>query len=160
MAYITHLNNVYRFARMAKARMPERDFQPIIHEEGAPGPPVQGAMAQSREDLVTVVFQVDCIDMYVRRSIYIVGNHELLGSWVPNRVRMYDDGTHGDTKGDGIWTLELQLPPGVEIQYKYTNSGAEGSWDPGEEFPGTHRTFRVCPQPGSRQTLLDRFGRI
>jgi len=160
MAYITHLNNVYRFARMAKARMPERDFQPIIHEEGAPGQPVQGAMAQSKEDLVTVVFQVDCIDMYVRRSIYIVGNHELLGSWVPNRVRMYDDGTHGDTKGDGIWTLELQLPPGVEIQYKYTNSGAEGSWDPGEEFPGTHRTFRVCPQPGSRQTLLDRFGRI
>jgi alpha-amylase/alpha-mannosidase (GH57 family) len=160
IAYITHLNNVYRFAKLAKAKMPERDFPPIIHEAGAPEQPGQGVMAQSREDLVTVVFQVDCRDMYVRKSIYIVGNHELLGNWVPNRVKMYDDGTHGDTRGDGIWTLEVQLPPGAEIQYKFTNSGAEGNWHPGDELPGTNRTFRVSAQPGSRQMLLDRFGRI
>lgn len=159
IAYITHLNNVYSFAKLAKARMPERRFQPIIHEAGVPEQPAGGAMAQSREDLVTVVFQVDCKNMYVRRSIYIVGNHELLGSWVPNRVKMYDDGTHGDTRGDDVWTLELQLPAGAEIQYKFTNSGAEGSWDPGDELPGAQRTFRVSAQPGARQMLLDRFGR-
>jgi alpha-amylase/alpha-mannosidase (GH57 family) len=160
IAYITHLNNIYRFAKLAKARMPKRDFQPIIHEEGAADQPSQGTMAQSRQDLVTVVFQVDCRDMYVRTSVYIVGNHERLGNWVPNRVKMYDDGTHGDTRNDGIWTLEVQLPPGTEIEYKFTNSGAEGSWDPGEELPGTHRTFRIDTPPGSRQVLLDRFDRM
>ncbi len=158
-AYITHLTNIYKFARLAKAEMPEREFPPIVRET-APVDAFAQTMAQSREDVVTVVFQVDCRDMYVRKSVFIVGNHELLGNWVPNMVRMYDDGTHGDTKGDSIWTLEVQLPPRTEIHYKYTNSGAVGSWDPGEEFSGLHRTIWVSDQKGSRQVLLDRFGKI
>ncbi len=158
-AYITHLTNIYKFARLAKGKMPDRQFRPIVRETALTEAIVQ-TMAQSQEDLVTVVFQVDCRDMYVRKAVYVVGSHELLGNWVPNKVRMFDDGTHGDTRGDGIWTLEVQLPPGTEVHYKFTNSGGEGSWNPGEEFPGTHRTVWVSHQKGSRQVLLDRFGKI
>jgi hypothetical protein len=153
------LTNIYKFARLAKGKMPERQFRPIVREAARTEAIVQ-TMAQSQEDLVTVVFQVDCRDMYVRKAVYIVGSHELLGNWVPNKVRMYDDGTHGDTGGDGIWTLEVQLPPGTEVHYKFTNSGGEGSWYPGEEFADAHRTVWVSRQKGSRQVLLDRFGKI
>jgi alpha-amylase/alpha-mannosidase (GH57 family) len=161
MAFITYLNNVYRFARLAKAKMPKREFLPIVTENAPQKGVTQGAMAQSREDLVTVVFQVDCRDMYVRKSVFIAGNDMLLGGWVPNRVRMFDDGTHGDqVVNDSIWSLEVQLPAGVEIEYKYTNSGAEGSWSPGEEFPGLNRRIRVSAEPGKRQIINDRFGKI
>jgi hypothetical protein len=73
---------------------------------------------------------------------------------------MYDDGTHGDiTAGDGIWTLRLEVPRGIEIQYKFTNSGLEGLWDPGEEFHGLHRSLKIEVGEGGT-ILLDRFGKI
>lgn len=132
LAFITYLKNAYRFARLAKGKMPQRAFQPIIAESTQAASAPQGVMAQSQTDLVTVLFQVDCKEMYVRKSVYIVGNHELLGNWVPNRVRMFDDGTHGDLgANDSIWTLEVQLPAGLEVDNRYTNSGAEGELDPG-----------------------------
>lgn len=160
LAYITHLRNVYEFAKRAGGKMPEREFQPIIRDIETPPRATQGTMAQSREDLVTISFQVDARDIYVRKSIYITGNNELLGNWVPNKIKMYDDGTHGDEKGDGIWTLELRLPADIELEYKYTNSGAEGSWDPGDEFGGMNRKIRVNASPGEKQVVSDRFGKI
>ncbi|MBI3585659.1 MAG: hypothetical protein HY088_00830 [Ignavibacteriales bacterium] len=158
IAYITHLTNLYTFAEKAGGNMPERDFQPIVHREGEPKKPAQGAMAQSASDLVTISFQVDARDVYVRKAVYIAGSHEALGNWVPNTIRMYDDGTHGDEKGDGIWTVEIQLPPGSEIEYKYTNSGAEGNWNPGEEFSFHNRKIRVEGNPGEKQVVRDKFG--
>ena len=118
-------------------------------------------MAQSKKDLMTVVFQCDARDMYVRKSIYIAGNLQELGNWTPNKVRMYDDGTHGDqTPGDSIWTLELKVPVGTEIEYKYTNSGAEGGWNPGEEFPSLSRRIKVEKTELGKIVLLDKFGKI
>ena len=160
VAFITYLENVYRFARLAKAKMPRRGFKPIIQEVVQPKV-AQGTMAQSRADLVTVVFQVDCREMYVRKSVYIAGSHELLGNWTPNKVKMNDSGTNGDlTANDSIWTLEVSLPAGIEVEYKYTNSGAEGSWSPGEEFSASNRKLKVNAEPGSRQVVNDRFGKI
>lgn len=162
LAYVTHLKNVYKFAELAGAKMPKREIRPIIAGLAAPAPQTaQGTMARSREDLVTVVFQCDARDMYVRKSIYIVGNHESLGNWIPNKVRMFDDCTHGDRQAaDSIWTLEVQFPVGTEIEYKFTNSGAEGNWSPGDEFPGTNRKVRVEMTADGKMVLLDRFGKI
>jgi len=159
VAFITYLKNVYTLARQAKGKMPKRVFSPII-QDSTVAKTSQGAMAQSRSDLVNVVFQVDCKDMYVRKSVYLSGSHEMLGSWVPNRIRMYDDGTHGDQAAhDGIWSLEVPLPTGIEIEYKYTNSGAEGNWNPGEEFSYSNRKLIVQKEAGSRQFVSDRFGK-
>ncbi|MGB2867191.1 MAG: carbohydrate-binding module family 20 domain-containing protein, partial [Bacteroidota bacterium] len=157
IAYITHLKNIYRFGEQAGGDFPPRTFRPIIPDAAA-GRIAQGTMAQSSNDLVNVVFQCDARDVYVRKAIYVAGNHESLGAWVPNKIKMFDDGTHGDTRSDGIWTLEVRLPAGVEIEYKFTNSGAEGSWSPGEEFAGTHRTVRIERMPGETLYLIDRFG--
>lgn len=158
LAYITHLNNIYKFARLAGGKVPDRIFHPIIRDESTRSKPAQGTMAQSRPELVTVSFQVDAREVYVRKAVYIAGNHELLGNWVPNKVRLFDDGSHGDQKGDGIWTLEVDLPPGVEIEYKYTNSGPEGYWNPGDELPLRNRRLQVLTTPGEKQIVRDVFG--
>ncbi len=162
LAYITHLRNIYKFAKLAGGKMPKREFKPIIPDASLDVvKPAQGTMAQSQKDLMTVVFQCDARGMYVRKSLYIVGNHEELGSWITNKVRLYNDGTHGDVVADdSIWTVEIVLPVGTEIEYKYTNSGAEGSWNPGEEFPSINRKIRVERTKTGKISLLDRFGKI
>ncbi len=138
--------------------MPSREFKPIIVSEKT-NAGAQGTMAQSTENSALVRFECDATGIYVRKSLYIVGGHESLGNWTPNRVKLYDDGTHGDlNSGDGIWSLEVRLPVGAEIEYKFTNSGAEGSWQPGEEFPSANRKIRVAKMNGATMVVRSRFG--
>jgi alpha-amylase/alpha-mannosidase (GH57 family) len=161
IAFRNYLENVYRFARLAGGKMPQREFQPIIYDGEPSKGGTQGTMAQSRTDLVNVLFKVNCSGISVPKSIYIVGNQEVLGNWIPNRIKMYDDGTHGDgIPNDSTWTIELWLPAGAEVQYKYTNSGGEGNWVPGEEFSITNRKVKISNNPGTRQVINDRFGKI
>ncbi|HTR82120.1 MAG TPA: carbohydrate-binding module family 20 domain-containing protein [Bacteroidota bacterium] len=159
IAYITHLKNIYAFARQAGGTMPEREFKEIIIDDGGTASKAQGTMAQSRTDSVSVVFQCDARGIYVRKAIYIVGNQPKLGDWKPNIVRMFDDGTHADEhSGDSVWTIELRFPVGTEVQYKFTNSGPGGEWNPGEEFPAGNRKIYL---DGSveRVVLKDVFGK-
>jgi len=159
-AYITHLRNIYKFAKHAGGKMPSRDLKPIILAQSE-ARVSQGTMSQSHDNTAIVRFECDAVGMYVRKSIYIAGNHSSLGNWIPNRIKLYDDGSHGDEKAaDGIWSLELQLPLGAEIEYKYTNSGAEGSWQPGEEFAGSNRRIRVERKNGEKLVIRSRFGVI
>ena len=83
----------------------------------------------------------------------------MLGNWTPNLIKMYDDGTHGDEKkGDGIWSIELLVPPNIKIEYKYTNSGYEGVWVPSEEFSANNRELMVSAKPGGQVRIKDKFG--
>jgi alpha-amylase/alpha-mannosidase (GH57 family) len=160
LAYITHLRNIYKFANLAGGHMPKRNFKSIIGESST-GFVSQGTMAQSSEDLIKVLFQCDASGMYVRKSIFIAGNHENLGRWIPNKVKLYNDGTHGDgIADDNIWAIEIDLPIGAEIEYKYTNSGAEGSWNPGEEFSGMNRKVTIERTQNGKMILLDKFGTL
>jgi len=160
IAFITHLNHIYDFAAKAGAKMPKRRFDPIIKTEASLERAQRGTMAQSKDDMVRVVFQCDAREDYVRRGIYIAGNLEALGNWTPNTVKMHDDGFSGDdAAGDGIWSLEIQVPVGTRIEYKYTNSGPAGEWDPGQEFPQRNRTYMVEKGSGPRVVLSDRFGK-
>jgi hypothetical protein len=52
------------------------------------------------------------------------------------------------------------LPVGTEIEYKYTNSGAEGNFNPGEEFPAINRKIRVERTESGKMIVLDKFGTI
>jgi hypothetical protein len=159
-AFITLIRNVYQYALQTGASMPEREFLPIIQDETVQGSGSQGAMAQSQKDWASVKFQVDASQLKVSHAIYIVGNQTALGNWTPNLIKMYDDGTHGDEKkGDGIWSLEIRVQPGIKIEYKYTNSGEEGVWVPGEEFPHNNRELLVPVKPSTPITVLDTFGK-
>ncbi len=159
LAFITLVKNVYNFALQSGKVMPAREFSPIIKDDATISGQTQGTMAQSTKDLVTVLFKVDARNVLVPASIYIVGNQSVLGNWTPNRIRMFDDGTHGDEKkGDGIWSVELQFLPNTQVEYKYTNSGSEGVWVPSEEFPSNNRHLLITAKPGERQVVQDLFG--
>ena len=163
LAFRSHLSNVYRFARLAGARMPERTFESLMTLErsktltesaGAAG----GTMAQSTGEMAAVLFTCDASAQNVTRGIYVAGNHEQLGSWVPNKVPMYDDGTHGDKSADdGVWSLLVELPVGEQIEYKYTNSGNLGEWGGSEEFTGQNRSFLL--RDTLTKTITDTFGK-
>jgi alpha-amylase/alpha-mannosidase (GH57 family) len=147
-----HLQNIYRFARLAGGSMPERTFAPIIPDgpvsaRGGEDPAAgSGVMARSGQPARTVVFVCDASGQQVRNAIFIAGDAAQLASWNPNVVRMRDDGREGDERaGDGRWTLRLDLPAGATIQYKYSNSGNPGQWVPGEEFPARHRSIVISP---------------
>ncbi len=158
IAFITHLRNLYAFGEKAGGTFPKREFNPIIagHESLA-AKVAGGTMAQSKKDSVTVVFKCDAKNIFVRKGIYIVGNHELLGSWKANTVRMYDDNTQGDEiPNDSVYTLILQIPAGTTLEYKYTNSGPHGSWE-GEEFPQANRKV-VIDGTQNRVVINDVFG--
>jgi alpha-amylase/alpha-mannosidase (GH57 family) len=161
-AYITHLQNIYKYAMLAGGKMPKREFKPIKFDSSQKTiQQSQGTMAQSQQNLTTVVFQCDARGMYVRKSLYIAGNHEKLGHWIPNKVRLFNDGTHGDlVADDSIWAVEIQLPVGAEIEYKYTNSGAMGNWDPGEEFSSINRKIKVEQTESGKMFIQDKFGTI
>jgi alpha-amylase/alpha-mannosidase (GH57 family) len=158
IAFITHLRNLYTFGEKAGGKFPKRTFNPIISEHVQLSTKATGGtMAQSKKDSVTVVFHCDARKIFVRRGIYIVGNHELIGSWKPNEIRMYDDTSQGDeVANDSVYTIILQFPAGTELQYKYTNSGPHGSWE-GEEFPQLHRTL-ILDGSESRVIVNDIFG--
>lgn len=71
------------------------------------------------------------------------------GSWTPNQVPMYDDGTHGDdTAGDNVWTVTFDLPRGARLGYKYTWGNQGDLWSGTEEWPGNQRLLEVVDVNG------------
>lgn len=71
------------------------------------------------------------------------------GSWVPNQIPMYDDGTNGDeAAGDNIWTLTLDLPRGARVGYKYTWGQRGQLWTGTEEWPGNQRILEIVDVNG------------
>jgi hypothetical protein len=157
-AYLTHLENVYAFARRAGSSIASPGFVPIITLGGAPSS-TQGVMAQSTVERQRVVFTCDARAQQVTKAIYIVGNLPAMGAWQPNTVMMRDDGSGGDAKaGDGIWTFVAEVPLKTEVQYKYTNSGTAGQWTPGEEFAARNRTLMIPSATPAPRVITDTFG--
>ena len=119
-------------------------------------------MAQSMDAKdVLVRFEVDLGGRDVPEAVFVAGSVPALGNWVPNKIRMFDNGRNGDrVSGDAIWTLEVRLPAGSDVEYKYTNSGSEGSWSPGEEFSVKNRKLRVHLDIQKTQEVRDRFGEM
>jgi alpha-amylase/alpha-mannosidase (GH57 family) len=162
--YRLHLQNIYRFARLAGGSMPGRTFAPLIPDVAVSTPGGEdpaagrGVMARSGTLTRTVVFVCDASGQNVPQAIFVAGSDEQLGSWRPNTVRMHDDGREGDERaGDGRWTLSLELPAGATIQYKYSNSGSPGQWVPGEEFPTRNRDVAIPASP-TPLIIHDTFG--
>ncbi|MFN0157721.1 MAG: carbohydrate-binding module family 20 domain-containing protein [Bacteroidota bacterium] len=158
VAFRIHLENMYKFARLAGASITSPGFEPILMK-GSKVEAGQGTMARSKEEMQPVRFVCDASRENVPVAVYIVGSLPQLGQWTPNLVRMYDDGTNGDEKtGDGFWTLQTEIPVGVEALYKYSNSGTSGQWIPGEEFAGRNRSFTPLKKSDSIITITDIFG--
>jgi lysophospholipase L1-like esterase len=134
----------------------ERDLEDRL--ELTPATPEVERSAAGRP--VEVVFRTYAADWEVPDALFLAGPHPALGEGVPNRVRMYDDGTHGDERaGDRVWSLALEFESGIRVFYVYTNSGGEGRWE-GVDVPEVRRFTVPEVGAGSVYRSLDRFGSI
>lgn len=71
------------------------------------------------------------------------------GSWNPNTIPMYDDGTNGDAvAGDNIWTIYYDMPRGTRVGYKYTWGKRRDLWTGTEEWPGNQRILEAVDVNG------------
>jgi len=122
--------------------------------------PAQTAPAASAAQEIEVVFRVYSGKYAVPKAIYISGTDVQLGDSEPNRVLLYDDGTHGDQKaGDKVWSYAATMAPGRKF-YVYTNSGAGGRWE-GLDVPDV-RSFTVPAGGGERKVYrpIETFGEL
>ena len=102
-----------------------------------PAGPVRGSASG-----VDVIFRVQQGGYGAPRGIFIAGVGPALGGAEPNRVRMHDDGTHGDeVAGDGVWSYRARFEAGTKVAYVYTNGGVAGRWV-GLDVPHI-RQFRI-----------------
>lgn len=158
-AFFAHLRAVYDHIQKAGVEIATPEFAPILSSEKIALQESGGVMARTEADQITVSFVCDAGAQVVATAIFIVGNLPQIGEWGPNIVAMYDDGSHGDAKaGDGLWTFTASFPAGAEVQYKYTNSGQPGVWQPSEEFAQSNRAFTVSGQAGDVIERKDVFG--
>ncbi|MGD8854370.1 MAG: SGNH/GDSL hydrolase family protein [Gammaproteobacteria bacterium] len=143
-------------ALISKARA---DMERNLEEKLGLTPQVQVEPSRSQE--VEVIFRVYSADHRVVDSMYISGTHPRLGDAVPNRIAMYDDGTHGDQKaGDKVWSLGVRLPRGATLFYVYTGGGDEGEWQ-NVDIPDIRR-YAVDAEEGTNiiYAPIDTFGRM
>jgi lysophospholipase L1-like esterase len=113
------------------------------------------------DDEIEVRFRVYAGRVAAAKTLYIVGPDPQLGDLIPNKVAMYDDGTHGDQRaGDGVWTYAAQFKRGRTLHYVYTDGGAEGRWE-GLDVPHIREfTVEAAPEVRVLYRPIDSFGRI
>lgn len=159
-AFFAHLRAVYQHMRDAGVNIETPDFAPILSPAKVSLQETGGTMARSEtRDSVTIRFVCDASGQNVSKAIFITGNIPQLGTWSPNVIALHNDGLQGDDKAnDAIWAIEIHVPCGAEIQYKYTNSGVPGVWVPSEEFPQANRSFTADGPPNSVLIRRDIFG--
>src|SRR5439155_297621 len=93
-------SEIVRLARYLVARA-RREMEDDVERAHGLTPPSAPAPMSTR-DGVDVIFRVTADRQAAPEGLFIVGAHPALGALVPNRVAMYDDGTHGDQRaGDG-----------------------------------------------------------
>ncbi|MCC6477299.1 hypothetical protein IT157_09625 [bacterium] len=156
-AFFSHLRAVYRHMQEAGVKIETPEFAPILSAAKRDVQEAGGAMARNSE-MRQVRFECEARRIEVLRSIFIAGNRPEFSDWNPNVTALFDDGTRGDVKAkDGVWSLLIELPVGAEIQYKYTNSGEPGQWQPSEEFQQGNRAFTVEAGDGPL-VRHDKFG--
>jgi lysophospholipase L1-like esterase len=110
---------------------------------------------------VEVIFRVHLGSRAVPKVVSIVGAHPKLGDMAPNKVAMYDDGTHGDQRaGDNVWSYTATFSPGERLFYVYTNSGKESQWE-GLDVPWI-RSFTAEAKNNEEKVYrpIESFGKI
>ena len=122
--------------------------------------PPSAPAPMSTRDGVDVIFRVTADRQAAPEGLFIVGAHPALGALVPNRVAMYDDGTHGDQRaGDGVWSYTASLAPGQRLAYVYTNSGREGRWE-GLDVPALRTVVVDAPAGRRLYRPIESFGKL
>lgn len=136
-------------------RQIERDLEQQLDLQ----PPAE-ALDAKQTGAVDVVFRLYLENQPVPKAMYIAGPHPQLGESVPNKIAMFDDGTHGDQRaGDHVWSVTATFSPGQKVFYAYTNSGDEAHWQ-NVDLPKV-RSFTVPSEVRGRiDRPIETFGKL
>jgi len=112
---------------------------------------------ESAVERIDVIFEVDVTEVReIPTAIYICGDQAPLGNWAPNTIRLFDNGASGDRVGnDKIWSRKFRLREGQTVTYKYTNSGAPGTWE-AQELGKEVRRVIIEPDMGTPNQMIVR----
>ncbi len=146
----------WRAERTLERRLGVRaSTEPEPAEIGTSGP--RKAAAAER---VPVVLRAYAAETPIDHALYVVGEDPALGSLVPNRVALHDDGRDGDERaGDGVWSVRAMLPRGSVVRFALTNSGAAEHWE-GLDVPAV-RSVAVPASPDAEVVgRLQSFGAL
>ncbi len=139
----------------------KREIEETLEEELGLHPETKLTQSVHPNGELEVIFRV-YVDAYpMPDKMYITGNAESLDNLTPNKIAMYDDGTHGDQRvGDRVWSYSAKFPPDAEIYYLYTNSGKENAWK-GLDVPDI-RYIKAEAQDKEQVVYapIDSFGRM
>jgi lysophospholipase L1-like esterase len=136
-------------------RQIERDMEQRLSLQ-----PPAATLDAKQPGTVEVVFRLYLEEQPVSKAMFIAGPHPQLGDSVPNKIAMFDDGTHGDQKaGDQVWSVTATFSAGQKVFYVYTNSGEEGEWQ-NLDLPKV-RSFTVPANEGGRiYRPIETFGQL
>lgn len=76
--------------------------------------------------VVAVTFRERVVTQY-GQTIKIVGNNDLIGNWDPTKAIALDANEY--TSDNPVWKVTVTFPAGTDIQYKYINFNADGSYN-------------------------------
>ncbi|UCF37488.1 MAG: hypothetical protein JSU96_01040, partial [Acidobacteriota bacterium] len=85
----------------------EEEFYPVPSEERLIQLPSASAST------VGVTFRVNPLTVPDSASVYLAGNLQTLGEWIPNGIPLVE-------QPDGSWERRLYLKPGEEVVFKFT----------------------------------------
>ncbi len=105
------------------------------------------------------LYRVHCGDtLSITKGVYITGNLPELGNGIPNSIRMYDDGTHGDERaGDRVWSLQILLPHPQPVHFTFTSGGVQGQWsekETGLEHTAKNQRFEFEFTPPASEPVI------
>lgn len=112
----------------ASAILEERGRQAMDEHERRLGLDQSLPRRCSVRDAICVLLRVDMSAAGGDRRAFVMGNRPELGDFGPNRVALFDDGTHGDQRaGDRVFSRTFAFAaPGV-LTYAFSN-GEPASW--------------------------------
>ncbi|HMP91094.1 MAG TPA: alpha/beta hydrolase-fold protein [Kiritimatiellia bacterium] len=78
---------------------------------------LSGCSRNEMKGIMDITFQVEAPGLAENATVYITGNHYMIGDWEPGVMPL-------TRKGDDVWELKLSIPYGERLQYKFT----QGDW--------------------------------
>jgi lysophospholipase L1-like esterase len=112
------------------------------------------------ERAVTAVFRVDMTATDGRSRPGIMGSDPALGSFTPNLVPLFDDGSHGDqVAGDRVYSRAVSFAEPTEVTYAFTKGDRAGAWVGLENYRPRVFALRDDVRGGTTYLPIARFGR-
>jgi len=101
--------------------------------------------------MAPVIFKVRCDRTQPGESVFVVGSHDVIGSWAPGKALLMKTSAHEFP----VWSLEAQVPTSGPVEYKFIIQKEDRSGQATWEECGNHV---VRPEEGEKLMATSAWG--